>query len=123
MNAIEVKLGRYSDRELAFLYKFQLLRYLPETQSKIKNYIHINRGLSEQKIEQLLATISPENFDHTKPHCPRCKSYKLLSDKIGRASDGHVIKVVCEVCGYILVDPEIDDENIFGHLLDIIPDS
>lgn len=123
MKAVEVKLGQYSDRELAFLNTFHLSKYLPETQSKIKKYIHINRGLSEQKIEQLVSTISPDNFDQTKPHCPRCKSYKLLSDKIGESSAGNFYKVVCEICGYVLVDPETDDKNILGYLLDLIPDS
>ena len=115
MNRIGNILKNYTDTELAYLNKFQLKNYLPETQKKIKDFIFKTRDLNQNVLDDLITVNENNNFNDDKYRCPRCKSDKMRIDE--RA---------CSVCGYVL--PYSKDEkrqfredilDFFDHLGDV----
>lgn len=123
MSAIAQTLSNYSDRELAFLYTFQLSKYLPETQSEVLNYIQIQRGLDLKMLEEVVHNSSLNAENEANGICPRCSSAKLLVEQSDSTESIGVKqqKITCEVCCYKLSDPESDKSSLLGHLLDILP--
>ena len=88
-------LTNYTDTELAYLYKFRIKIYLPETQAKVKHFIFTTRGLSESTIDRLITENTITVFTDGKLRCPNCKSEKIALN---------AEKVDCTVCGHMLAD-------------------
>ena len=100
MKKITETLDNFTDTELAYLNKFRLNNYLPETQAKIKDYISKNRGLSQRDMNDLIAkSVEKIRFENT-ALCPRCKTDKLGKDNI---SESH-FRIICAVCGLVIQD-------------------
>ena len=117
-------LSALDDHELAYFARFKQSTYLMETREKISSYL-VERGLTEERIEQLIEQNPEEKLTDDLERCPRCYSDKLRSDKvewrmtagrkglqdeaasidgiIGRAA--YKERVVCNVCGFWLKDP------------------
>jgi hypothetical protein len=126
MNHIEDNLSSFTDTELAYMYRFQLGSYMEATQSKIRIYIFDKRKLTENIIADLIAKDATELHTSDNKHCPRCHTTKLRSEKVAwvlplyksGAEDElamlHEIhtgehyyktKIACNVCGFIISDP------------------
>lgn len=122
------------DYELAHFVKFKRSTYLQETQEKINIFI-ADRGITEEKIEELIAQ-NPESKlldDHER--CPRCYSDKLRRDKVewtktaarsglddeAATFDGFIDRatykeqIVCNVCGFWLKDPNLEKKRPWWH--------
>lgn len=71
MSNAETLLDSFSDRELAYFYKYRSKQYTKETSKEIENIIFNKRGLSIKKIEKL----TKEKISKY-GKCPRCGSNK-----------------------------------------------
>jgi len=125
MNRILDILNNYTDTELAYLNKFRLDSYLPETQTKIKEYILKIRGLKPKDLDDLIAkNVAMTHFEN-KLLCPRCKSDKIGKDKIWKTPDSHSnneYHVFCAVCGFILQEPKLKNQESRENLKDMFFD-
>lgn len=124
-------LDTYEDFELAFLYKYNLKTYLKETEAFVKNYIQ-KRGLTDDKIQQLIDETSKIAIDSNTNKCARCKSSKiinlneeLINTSFDRNSSGYVQaldgavgravfteKKICSVCGFVIQDFNESNNNL-----------
>ena len=128
MSNIEILLEAFSDRELAYFYKYRSKQYTEETSKEIENIIFNKRGLSIRKIEKLT---TEKISKHGK--CQRCGSLReILYDvefypiEIKRMAHydfedftSHIIKKEqseCLICGYIIKNPNKLElfKNIFN---------
>lgn len=122
-------LSKYEDFELAFLTKYKLDSYMRKTREKVEAYIN-ERGLSSEKISDLIFKYENKSFTDDEKRCPRCKSLKILtekeewsntlggsgfSDEIARL-DGFFLgkkteknQKTCLVCGFLVENP--NNEN------------
>ena len=136
MGRVHDFLTTLDDYELAYFVKYKRSTYLKETQEKITLFV-ANRGISEEKIEQLIEQNPESKLTDHKDRCPRCYSDKLRRDKVewrmtaGRkglqdeaaAMDGFIDRatykerVVCNVCGFWLKDPNLERKNIWWQRL------
>jgi hypothetical protein len=118
MNRILDILNNYTDTELAYLNKFRLDNYLPETQTKIKEYILEIRGLKPKDLDDLISkNVAMTHFEN-KLLCPRCKS-----DKIGKDShSNNEYNIFCAVCSFIFQDPKLKNQESRENLKDIFFD-
>ncbi|RDK82538.1 hypothetical protein [Marinirhabdus gelatinilytica] len=118
------------DYELAYFAKFKLKTYMPETQSEINKYI-ADKGLTEQRIEKLIATNPKRDTENGKIRCPRCSTDKIRTEKVewtnntgqfgledeissldgldGRAT--YKDQVICNVCGFWIKDPNFEKKK------------
>lgn len=118
---LKIILDSYEDFELANLSHYKLPTYLEETQGSINKYLQ-SRGLTQSKINNLLLNTKEMVFSDGHRRCPRCKSSRLLVDRVewahtvggsGRIAsyDGlfgkatYKNQIVCEVCGFYIADP------------------
>ena len=130
MNRITKFLAELDDYELAYFVKFKLETYMPDTQSQIKNYIS-DKGLTQQQIEQLIATNPKRKSENGKIRCQRCSSDKIRTDKVewtdtayrpgfadeiatldglnGKAT--YKDQIVCNVCGFWIKDPNFEKKK------------
>ena len=140
MAYIDDVLAYFTDYELAVFYKYKIADYLPETQNKIKHFIFIDRGLTENSIHDFLSKMVELSPREGLVCCPRCKSSKLQKDSIdGQSTDfskewadnsnpvnalfgipfddlPKYGKVTCIVCGYDLYSKEkLEDEKMTTH--------
>ena len=112
------------DYELAYFVKFKRSTYLKETQEKINVFL-ADRGISEEKLELLIAQNPDSKLQDERERCPRCYSDKLRRDKVewnktaarkgledeAASLDGFIDRatykeqVICNVCGFWLKDP------------------
>ncbi|MEZ5013977.1 MAG: hypothetical protein R2794_06765 [Chitinophagales bacterium] len=117
MNRILELLQEYEDFELAFLVKYKLHAYLPETGKMIQAYI-ASRGMNEKRIRELIAEYTTKKFEDDHLRCPRCKSKKrIVEDIVFYNTDkrtsmdvwfDHPVKVKqvkCQVCEYLIKNP------------------
>ena len=58
MKTLDDLLNSFTDTELAYLYKYQLDKYLADTQTKIKNFIFEKRGLSKNSLGNLITHVT-----------------------------------------------------------------
>ncbi len=129
MNAILSNLQDFTDRELAFFYKYRLAQYTPETQEEIINFIFENRQVSLDKMEALLKTPNPQNA-----FCKRCGSDKIFNYDVVydnpafkklsyyqwedlKANFNKKNQIECFVCGNIIENP---NETYFDKILKFI---
>ena len=127
MNKVEKILETYEDFELAFLLKFKVNNYLPESKQKIEKEV-ANRKLTDQDLQNLIdkQLNIPFNPDCKKGCCPRCKSNKILKiDKNVRDIHHRGLLTAlylegkldsythfkCSICGY---DINPGDDNAFS---------
>ena len=137
MNSREF-LSTFSDKELAFFYRYKIDLYLDATKLVLQEYIFKERGLSA---EWLL-----ENSEHnvqvaskSEACCPRCASFKISSHTVpwqipmfevgaenelamlhetATGSPHLKMKVECLVCGYVLVDPNNSKKSVWKKIMD-----
>ena len=126
---IEKILDGYTDIELAFLFKYKINSYLPNTKDKIIDYIK-KRGISEESIN--IITKKKKLSIENKQSCPRCGSTKIQVYSMPKvnttnieALDGLfgkqliINKLICDVCGF-----EFNNDNkinpLFSHLRTIL---
>lgn len=122
-NTIDI-LSEFNDFELANFAKFKMESYMVETQDVIKEYLK-KREITEDRIEILVADNLKFNLVDKKERCPKCHSDKLRTEKVEwtktidqfsgddeiASLDRLVGKVTykdeveCNVCGFILKDP------------------
>lgn len=122
-NTIDI-LSEFNDFELANFAKFKMGSYMVATQVVIKEYLK-KREISEDRIEILIAENLKRKIIDDKERCPKCHSDKLRTEKVEwtktinqfsgndeiASLDGFVGKVTykdeveCNVCGFILKDP------------------
>lgn len=110
-------LNEFSDKELAFFYKYKFQQYSDSTRDEIEHFIFSERNLSLQKIEYLI-----KGKINSKGLCKRCGSAKAFSYDIEffpsefkelsyyKTNDfsSDIIKkeqIECFVCGYIIFNP------------------
>ncbi len=133
MNRVNKFLKELDDYELAYFAKYRLTTYLPETQSKIKEYL-AKKGLTESKIEQLISVNPKRQSKKGKQRCPRCSSDKIRNEKVEwtdtsnrigfddeiAALDGlngeatYKNQVICNVCGFWIKDPNNQKPKSFS---------
>jgi rubredoxin len=144
MKPIEDILSTFTDTELAYLFKYQINTYLFETKTKIRNYIFIDRGLQPKELEELILKNRNIKIPNDNKHCPRCKSNKIRIDKTdwaiplykAGAEDEYAMlyemqtgqtyykdKITCNVCGYILYDPNNEKRPFYKKLKDFLFDN
>ena len=117
-------LSEFNDFELANFAKFKMESYMVATQDVIKDYLK-KRDITEDRIEILIAENLKRKIIDNKERCPKCYSDKLRIEKVEwtktidkfsgddeiASLDGFVGKVTykdeveCNVCGFILKDP------------------
>lgn len=120
-------LDTYEDFELAFLYQYRLDTYMNDTQTSVKDYIKNKRGLTDEKIRELIDEIARLPVNPDGDRCPRCKSSKIKSDReeltntsynwdpaaidgvFGKAT--YTQKKICSVCGFVIKDDNNFNEN------------
>lgn len=130
MNRINKFLTELDDYELAYFAKFKLKTYMPDTQSEIGKYI-ADKGLTEQRIEKLIATNPKRESENREIRCPRCSSDKIRTEKVewtdtvNRAGFADEIaaldglngkatyddQVICNVCGFWIKDPNFEKKK------------
>src|SRR5690606_2098748 len=71
------------DYELAYFARFKLKTYRPKTQLEIKKYI-ADKGLTENRIDKLIATNPKRETKNGEIRCQRCSSNKIRREKIER---------------------------------------
>lgn len=143
-SALRAILDSYEDFELANLSHYKLSTYLPETQNSIKDYL-LNRGLTKNEIDNLLLKTKEMTLSDNQERCPRCKSRKLITERVewtetafkagysdevasydglfGKAT--YKDQIVCEVCGLFIKDPNKESsskETIWKRLYDFLFD-
>ena len=144
MTTVEDILNNFSDTELAYLNKYQLDSYLGDTQTKIKKFIFEKRGLTQNKLDDLIKKNEDREVANDIEHCPRCKTDKISSYKIqwniplfkAGAEDEYAMlheiqtgqtytkdKIICNVCGYVLFDPNNEKRPFYKKLADFFFDS
>jgi hypothetical protein len=117
-------ISEFNDFELANFAKFKMESYMIETQDVIKEYLK-KREITEDRIEILIAENLKRKIIDNKERCPKCFSDKLRIEKVEwtktidkfsgddeiASLDGTIGKVTyideveCNVCGFILKDP------------------
>src|SRR5690606_4651347 len=127
MQRVKDFLNKLDDYELAYFTKFKLKTYMPQTQSEIKKYIS-NKGLTEKRIDELIATNPKRETKEGKIRCPRCSTDKIRTEKVewtdteNRAGFADEIatldglngkatykdQVICNVCGFWIKDPNFE---------------
>jgi len=127
MSRVKKFLNDLDDYELAYFAKFKVKTYMPKTQSEIKKFIS-DKGLNEQRIEQLIAINPKRESVDGKIRCPRCSTDKVRTEKVewtdtenqaGFADEIAVIdgfsgkatykdQVICNVCGFWIKDPNFE---------------
>lgn len=130
MTRVKQFLTELDDYELAYFAKFKLKTYMPDTQSEIRKYI-ADKGMTEQRIENLIATNPKRETKNGKVRCPRCSSDKIRTEKIEwtdtkkRAHFGDEIatldgidgkatykdQVVCNVCEFWIKNPNFEKKK------------
>lgn len=144
MKTIEDILVDYTDTELAYLYKYQFESYVNTTQAKIKNYIFATRKLNQNILDKLIIQNADRIMVDNGAYCPRCKTNKLRTDQVdwiipvlkSGAEDEQAMqleiqngqryqksKTSCNVCGYILHDPNTEKKPFYKKLTDYFFDS
>lgn len=144
MRNIDDILKDFTDTELAYLNKYQLDNYLASTQTKIRDYIFKKRGLTQISLDNLIVKNDSATFNDNQTRCPRCKTDKVRTAKVNWAiplfragaedeyamlheiQTGHSYKkemATCNVCGYILYNPNNEKRPIYKKLADFILDS
>uniref|UniRef100_UPI0039A45DA7 hypothetical protein n=1 Tax=Ornithobacterium rhinotracheale TaxID=28251 RepID=UPI0039A45DA7 len=118
MSNIEILLESFSDRELAYFYKYRSKQYTKETSKEIENIIFNKRGLSIEKIEKLTKEkiskygkcprcISNKSFDYEVEYFP--ENIKELSKYNLQDFSTEIIKQKqseCLICGKIIESPK-----------------
>ncbi|NMR34207.1 hypothetical protein HIO71_08275 [Chryseobacterium aquaticum] len=118
MSNIEILLDSFSDRELAYFYKYRSKQYTKETSKEIENIIFNKRGLSIKKIEKLTKEkiskygkcprcASNKNFDYAVEYYP--DNIKKLSRYDLKDFSNEIIKKKqkeCIICGNIIESPK-----------------
>ena len=124
MSRVITFLYKFDDCELAYFKRYKLSSYLPETQKEILDYL-IERGITENETQQLIAHNTKTKLTDNKERCPRCFSDKLREEKVEwmETSNGfsfskesislkkfageahYKTKKSCNVCGYGVTDP------------------
>lgn len=144
MTKIDDILKEFTDTELAYLNKYQLDNYLAATRTKIRDYVFKTRGLTQGSLDNLIAKNDSTTFNDDKTRCPRCKTDKVRSDKVNwaiplfraGAEDEYAMLheiqtwqsykkdlVTCNVCGYILYDPNNEKRPFYKKLADFFLDN
>lgn len=117
MDRIVAILKDFTDRELAFFYKYRLQQYASETQEEIRNFIFEKRLISLDKMEALRKTANRKNG-----FCQRCGSDKIFNYDVDYElpvfrkisydeyldlynSSFKKIQIECFVCGNIIENP------------------
>lgn len=117
METIILILKDFTDRELAFFYKYRLQQYTSETQEEITNFIFEKRQISLDKIGTLLKTPKPKNG-----FCQRCGSDKIFDYEVDyelpvfrkisyyewedlKENSFKKDQIECFVCGNIIENP------------------
>ncbi len=103
-------LDECEDFELAFIVKYKINSYLPDTRKKIIDYVQ-ERGLSAEDVEELINNNSWKTTDINK--CPRCGSSKIQktinpkkNTTKAEALDGlmgketYINSYLCNICDY-----------------------
>jgi len=143
MKTIEDILVNFTDTELAYLNKYQLETYLGDTQTKIKSFIFQKRGLTQNTLDELIVKNADKKATSDRC-CPRCKSDKVRADKVewdiplfrAGAEDEYAMlheiqsgesykkeKITCNVCGYVLYDPNNEKRPFYKRMVDYFLDS
>ena len=132
MGRVKDFLESLNERELAFFARYKKSTYLKETQEKIDGFL-LDRGFSQEKIEELINSTTPPIIEDEEECCPRCGSDKLRKDKVewrktiarkgvgdeAAALDGLIgratyrYEVVCNVCGLWMKDPNQEKRQPF----------
>lgn len=135
MPTLEEKLSGYEDFELAFMYRYQLSSYMPETQRRVVAYL-VQRGINEKRVDELIRDVSL-NTHIEEDICPRCRTKKIEIRKVDLKYNkypdplvmrgNHVVEgsyaeeIVCMVCGFWISDPNkeqgIDRKKAFREWL------
>jgi hypothetical protein len=122
-NTLDI-LFEFNDFELAYFAKFKMESYMVETQDVIKDYLK-KREITEDRIEMLISENLKRKIIDNKERCPKCHSDKLRIEKVEWtktidqfSGDGEIAsldgligkatykdEVECNVCGFILKDP------------------
>ena len=144
MKTIEEILQSFTDTELAYLNKFQLDNYLRDTQTKIKDFIFNKRNLNQKTLDELIIKNSSSKLNDNIKRCPRCKTDKVRTDKVDWAiplfragaedeyamlheiQTGHPYlkdKDTCNVCGFVLYDPNNEKRPFYKKLADLFLDN
>lgn len=126
MSKIIKILDEFDNRELSFFYKYQGDNYSNETNSLIENYIFNNRKLTLNDIDKNTSAKAYKSIILSEEKCPRCYTNKIRRDSIkwqipifhAGAEDEYASlyeiqtgkdymkeKITCNVCGYVLKDP------------------
>jgi len=113
-----------SDFELAYFAKFKRQTYMTARQQEINDYL-ITRNLTEDKINELILSKPVSNLTDNNQRCPRCFSDKLIKENIEKINTSKIEaldsltgkkpyaeKIVCNVCDYIIFDPNNDKRII-----------
>jgi Zn ribbon nucleic-acid-binding protein len=114
---IEELLNNFTDTELAYLYKYQLDRYLVDSQAKIKKFIFEKRALTQAALDDLIRKNTDKKIISDIAHCPRCKTDKLRKEKFDEKQN-----IICNVCGYVLPDRENNNKQLRENLTDFFFD-
>jgi lipopolysaccharide export system ATP-binding protein len=107
-----------SPRELAYLYHYRYAGAGKETQESIDDYLRDNY-LSTELLEDIVEKERGKEFPVSGHQCPRCRSFKIEiieepkvktnkyegMDAMAGNRPVMVRKTVCNVCGYVLSDP------------------
>lgn len=109
-----------NDHELAYFAKFKRQTYMTSRQQEINDYL-TSRNLTEEKIDQLVSNNPAKNLTDDKERCPRCFSDKLIKESVEKVNTSEIEaldsltgkityseKIVCNVCDFILLDPNND---------------
>ena len=130
MNRVTKFLSELDDYELAYFSKFKLSTYMEETQFEITQFI-ADRGLTESKINQLIAVNPKRETKNGKIRCQRCSSDKVRTEKIewtntidspGISDEAAIIdglngratyknQVICNVCEFWVEDPNFEKKK------------
>lgn len=105
-------LTELNDYELAYFAKYNLSNYSEISRVEAKEFL-TNKGLTDNKIEELISINPKRETRSGKVRCSRCSS-----DKINLKNSE---KITCNVCGLnFKIQKDTEENTFFGGIIEAI---